>query len=287
MIRRCTVVTLAILLAAGLFGCGSRPGFEGDFARIPPPDAPQDVLTDDELQELRRQEEEERLRQFDELREAHLKKYVEGDVEIDPFATPDVYSISHGDEIGLRFTPQIEMNSVFKVRPDGKIAFDLIGELPVAGLAPAELASTLEELYSVYLRTPSINVVLREFESRRIYVLGEVRKPGMYPLLGPFTLIQAISTAGGWTPDARTQEIMIVRKAADNTPFSFKVNLKEMMAKGEVSGDFHIRNQDIIYVPKGKIASAADFTGRLFDIILPPIDTAWKIFLISDWNSRN
>jgi polysaccharide export outer membrane protein len=125
-----------------------------------------------------------------------------------------------------------------------------------------------------------------EFKSRRLYVLGEVFKPGMFEMITPVTLTQVITEAGGWKGSARMEEVMIVRKGEDQTPFSFKVNVKDMLKSGDVQNDLYMRNHDIVYVPKGKIASAEDFTGRLFGIILPPIDAIWKTALIADWRNR-
>ncbi len=278
-----TALTTLFFLAPG---CGSRPGFEEDFAHMEQPDAPEAGLTDEQIEELHAEQRRERLQKLKELRKEEFDLYVRSDEQLDPLESPEPYTLSAGDKIRVRFTPQSEMTALFVVRPDGMVSFDLIGEIPVVGLTPLELGETLEELYAVYLRSPSINVSVEEFASQRIYVLGEVVRPGMYPLINTTTLTQVIGQAGGWRGTARMEDVMIIRKGEDQMPFAFRVNVKDMLKNDEMHSDIAIRNLDIVYVPKGKLASAADFTGRFFDIVLPPIDAGWKLFLMNDYARR-
>ena len=243
-------------------------------------------MTDEEIEAARELEKEERRQRLRELREETFDLYVDSDQEIDAYGPPHDYVLNAGDHIRLRFSPQVEMNTEFTVRPDGKVSFDLIGELPVVGITPSELRETLDEMYAVYLKSSSINVVVVDFKSQRLYVLGEILRPGMFELSNPITLTQIITQAGGWKGSARMEDVMIIRKGEDQTPFSFKVNVKEMLKSGDVHSDIFMRNHDIVYVPKGKIAAAEDFVDRFFGVIAPPIEAAWKTKLVTDWNKQ-
>ncbi len=284
--RNAILLPLFFLVLCLSAGCGSRPGFEGDFAEMPPPDAPESFMTDEEIEEAQERERETKRQRLRELRQEAFDLYVESEQEIDAFGPPQDYLLSSGDRVHIRFSPQKEMNAEYRVRPDGKISFDLIGELPVLGITPSELQGTLDELYAVYLKSSSINVVVDDFGAQRLYVLGEVSRPGMFGLINPTTLTQVITEAGGWKGSARTEDVIIIRKGFDQTPFSFKVNLKEMLKTGEVHSDIVMRNHDIVYIPKGKIASAEDFVDRFFGVIAPPIEAAWKLKLVTDWNQN-
>jgi protein involved in polysaccharide export with SLBB domain len=283
--ERYRVWAVALVAAALISGCGSRPGFDEDFTQMPPPEGPGKTLTDEEIEEAKLREKEERLMRLEELRQEELDLYLESDEEFDAREAFPEYRLAPGDDFNVRFASQPEMNIALTVRPDGMVSFDLVGDVPVSGMAPEELARTLEEMYAVYLRDPQINVVVKDFVNLHVYVLGEVLKPGEYPLRSPTSLAQAVAMAGSWSDDARLEDVMVIRMRDDQTPFAFKVNMKEVM-KGAVHADPYLRNMDIVYVPMGKIASTRNFVGRFFQTILPPIDAIWKTSIIMDY-ARN
>ncbi|MFH1680887.1 MAG: polysaccharide biosynthesis/export family protein [Candidatus Eisenbacteria bacterium] len=266
------------LLVAGVAGCGSRPGFEGDFARLPKPEAPERLPTDEEIERIR--EEEAALRR--EMLEAEMRLFIESEEEVDLRPESIEYRIVARDKFGIRFVNQPMMNSEFTVRPDGMVSFDMLGDLPVAGLTPRELARTLEEMYAVYLRDPMVNVVIRDFENERVFVMGEVNRPGEFALARPITLSQAIAQAGSWTDNARMEEVMVIRMREDRSAFAFKVNVKGILSEAPAADPF-LAHMDIVYVPTGRVASVRNFTARFFGIILPPIDAAWRAAILSGY----
>ena len=268
----------AALVLAWLAGCGSRPGFEGDLTRLPEPDAPRDEMTDEEIERAREEEAAKRR----EILQEEMQLYIESEEEIELRPEPTEYQLVIGDEFSARFVNQPSMNVDLIVRPDGNASFDLLGDLPVAGLTPRELARNLEELYSVYLRDPMVNVVVRNFENQRVFVLGMVESPGEHTLKQPLTLTQAIAKAGSWKDGARLEDVMVIRMRPDRTPFAFKVNVKEIIREAPFADPF-LANMDIVYVPKSRVTSLRDFSNRFFGIIIPPIDAVWKTAIIAGY----
>ncbi|MBM3319438.1 MAG: polysaccharide export protein [Candidatus Eisenbacteria bacterium] len=279
MNRRYLAAALGFVLLVACFGaCGSRPGFEEDFTRLPEPKGLERELTDEEIERL---SEEDAARRREMLRE-EMRLYIESEEEVELRPEPIEYRLVARDQFSVRFVNQPSMNGEFTVRPDGMVSFDLLGDLPVAGLTLRELARTLEELYAVYLRDPMINIVVRSFENQLFFVLGEVNRPGQYPLLPPLTLSQAIAHAGSWTDNARMENVMVIRMREDRSAFAFKVNLKEALKRAPEADPF-LTHMDIVYVPAGRVASARNFTTRFFGIILPPIDAAWRTAILTGY----
>jgi hypothetical protein len=103
-----------------------------------------------------------------------------------------------GDVLDIKFRYADELNDNQTVRPDGKITLQMVDEVQAAGLTPLELDAKLTELYSKYLKDPVISVVVRELVSQRVYVGGEVNKPGEVLLAGQLTALQAIMASGGF-----------------------------------------------------------------------------------------
>ncbi|MGH7233508.1 MAG: polysaccharide biosynthesis/export family protein, partial [Nitrospiraceae bacterium] len=111
-------------------------------------------------------------------------------------ALSDEYIIQPGDMLEIKFFYNSEMNDFMTVRPDGRISLELIGEVMAAGHAPTDLRNLLREKYGKELKNPEVTVIVRSFGSR-VYVDGEVKKPGEFELLRPLTVMQAISRAEG------------------------------------------------------------------------------------------
>jgi polysaccharide export outer membrane protein len=125
----------------------------------------------------------------------------------------DDYLINPGDIINIRVFEQDPMSSRVKVRADGKVALPFVGETEVRGKRPAELAKELESRLKEYIVSPKVTVNVDEFQPMSIAVLGEVSKPGTYPLEHSSGVMQAIASAGGMTDYADHDSIYVLRKA--------------------------------------------------------------------------
>lgn len=170
------------------------------------------------------------------------------------------YRIGVGDQLDIQFPYHPELNrltgpeSFITVRPDGRISLQLIGTVNAAGMTPEELARVLKEKYRPELRDPEINVLVHSFSNQQVFVDGEVGKPQIVPLLGNMTILQSIAVAGGLTPTARRNEIIIIRRGADNRPLTMTVNYQEIINGTRPNENILLKPFDIVYVPRSAIA---------------------------------
>ena len=169
------------------------------------------------------------------------------------------YRIEKGDELEIKSIQNPEINTSLVVRPDGKISMPLAPEIMAAGKTPQELAKELADRYSVEYAEPEVAVIVKTFNGHRVFVGGEVKKPGTMSLAGPLTVLQAISQAEGFTEAAKIGDVILIRRGAKNEPTSIVVDLKRAMNGEDPSQDMQLKPYDIIYVPRSKIANIRNF----------------------------
>jgi protein involved in polysaccharide export with SLBB domain len=165
------------------------------------------------------------------------------------------YRIQVGDQLDIKLFYNTELNEQVIVRPDGRISLQLVHEVMAAGLTPGELTRLLTEKYAAELKKPELTVIVRSFGAQKVYVDGEVAKPGMFPLLGYVTILQAISQAGGLKESARTNEVMVIRHGAGNKPLVLVVNLAKIHDGSDMRQNIALKSFDIVYVPRSPIAN--------------------------------
>jgi polysaccharide export outer membrane protein len=154
------------------------------------------------------------------------------------------------------------------IRPDGKISFPLVGEVAVVGMTTSQLTGVLTVGLSEYLKDPKVTVNVFKFHTTRIYVLGEVNRPGLYEVEKQHNLLDAIGLAGGYTQDAAKKNVFIVRKDKPGEPI--KANLLNLLKKGDTTQNVVINDGDVVYLTaNGKINFAAD--------ILPLVSAAYFV----------
>jgi protein involved in polysaccharide export with SLBB domain len=172
------------------------------------------------------------------------------------------YLIQTGDQLEIKFFYNPELNEQVIVRPDGRISLQLASDVTAAGLTPAQLTDSLVKSYEKELANPGIAVIVRSFSSQRVYVDGEVNKPGMVNLAGPLTVLQSIAEAGGFKNTAKTSQVLVIRKTNDNKPLAIAVNLDDVRNAAEGSRDIQLAPYDIVYVPKSAIANVNQFVDQ-------------------------
>ncbi len=126
-------------------------------------------------------------------------------------ATPAGYVIGPEDVLTIMFWKDKDMSGDVIVRPDGKISTPLLNDIQAAGLTPDELRVRINQEASNYLEDPNATVVVKQINSRKVFITGEVEKPGPYSLTGPMTVLQLIANAGGFKEYAERDRIVIMR----------------------------------------------------------------------------
>ena len=166
-----------------------------------------------------------------------------------PSAPDDpAYKIGPQDVLKIDVWKEDQLTRTVPVRPDGKITLPLLNDIQAVGLTPIELAGVIAEQLKKYLNAPQVTVTVTEINSRRVYVTGEVLKAGAYALLPHMSVLQALSSSGGFTQFARVKNIYVLR--LDNgkqTKIPF--NYKEVVSGKNPSQNIELVPGDVIVVP--------------------------------------
>ena len=165
----------------------------------------------------------------------------------DPVVPPG-YVIGTDDVLSIVYWKDKDMSADAKVRPDGRIALPLINEVVAAGLTPEQLHRRLTEESKKYMEDANITVVVREINSRKAFITGEVHKPGPYPLTAPTTVMQLIALAGGLREYADAKKIMIMR-SENGRQISLPFNYKDIAAGKKLQQNIELKPGDTVVVP--------------------------------------
>ena len=160
---------------------------------------------------------------------------------------PD-YRIGPEDVLNVNVWKEAEMSSTVPVRPDGKISLPLLNDVQAAGLTPSQLAEQVTEKLKKYLEQPRVTVVVTQVNSRRYFVLGEVARAGAYPLLPHMTVLQGLSSAGGFSQFANAKNIYVLRVEngkQNKLPFNYRDVVKGRNSEQNI----FLKPGDTIVVP--------------------------------------
>ncbi len=168
-----------------------------------------------------------------------------------PLAAP--YRLTAGDVIEVRHAFNPELNEQAQIRPDGRLSFQLIGEMELAGRTIEEAVTLLEERYASEVKTARISIQVRGFASQKIFVTGEVSRPGMIAMPGNMTVVEALSEAGGVNLTGNRKNIVLIRRGPDGKAY---MRTLKPYAEDGLSADASMSLQpfDVIMVPESTIA---------------------------------
>jgi polysaccharide export outer membrane protein len=158
------------------------------------------------------------------------------------------YKIGPQDVLRIDVWKEPEITRTIPVRPDGKISLPLLNDVQAAGLTAVELANSLRDSLKKFINNPQVTVTVTEINSRRIYVTGEVTRPGAMPLLPNMTVLQALSSSGGFTQFARIKNIYVLRQE-DGKQVKHPFNYKEVVSGKKPEDNILLQPGDIIVVP--------------------------------------
>jgi len=171
-------------------------------------------------------------------------------------AAPPVVQVAYGDSefrlgpddvIEVSVYQEKELSATVPVRPDGKISIPHIGEMPASGKTAIELQKEISVRYAKFISEPAVTVVVKEDNSPKVSVLGEVKNPGMYKIKDRATLLDAIAMAGGLTEYAKRDKVTLIRVNPAGETSRVKVNLDDQI-KGGRGNTIYILPYDKIYV---------------------------------------
>ena len=160
--------------------------------------------------------------------------------------TPADFVIGPDDVLSILFWRDKEMSTQVTVRPDGRISLPLLNEVQAAGLTPANLRTILVAESKRFIANPNVTVVVHQINSRKVFITGQVVKPGPYALTASTTVLQLISMAGGLKDFADRKNIMIVRHEKSRT-FNFHFNYNEIGRNPHQ--DIELKPGDTVVVP--------------------------------------
>ena len=161
---------------------------------------------------------------------------------------PTDYIIGTDDELSITFWRDKDMSSEVVVRPDGKVTLPLINDIQAAGLTPDQLRERLNTEAARFLENPSASVFVKAINSRKVFITGEVQKPGPYPLTGPMTVLQLIATAGGLKDFAKRSEIVIMRSEGSKL-VSFSFDYEAISKRNKLEQNIILKPGDTVLVP--------------------------------------
>ncbi|MDP3542412.1 MAG: polysaccharide biosynthesis/export family protein [Elusimicrobiota bacterium] len=161
------------------------------------------------------------------------------------------YRISAADLIGITVYQDLEMNRKVRVNSNGSVSMPLIGEVKIGGMTLIEAQAALESKLAKFLVSPQVSLFIEEYGNKTIFVMGEVQRPGSLPIPteSRLTVLEAISTAGGFTPIAAQDRTRVLRNV-NGVSVSYTIEVKAITQQGQKEKDMVLEPNDVIYVPQ-------------------------------------
>lgn len=207
---------------------------------------------------------------------------IEGDLSETEYISPDSiprsfrpekYLLGYGDmiDVNLLHNEKYSRNNL-KIRPDGIISYPYIGEIDVRGMTAEELEKILTDGFSRIIKRPEVSVIIKEFKPLNIYVLGEVDLPGVYDSKRAGTVLQALSNARGLTDAAKKNGVLVIRKTGPKKIAGIQVDLTKIFEENRYEYNISLEPNDIVMVPKNKIARVTGFVNSYLGIMEKPYE---------------
>jgi len=167
-----------------------------------------------------------------------------------PTSVPaDSYIIGAEDVLSIYVWKEPDMSKTIPVRPDGMISLPLVGEIKAAGHTPVQLQDVLATAMKKYVSDPQVTVVVEKISSLSFNIVGEIARPGYYPLTRRMTVLDAIAMAGGFKDFAKTKKVYVLRISANGTQQRLPFNYKDVIAGKNEQQNIELLPRDTIVVP--------------------------------------
>jgi polysaccharide export outer membrane protein len=164
-----------------------------------------------------------------------------------PPAVPADYVIGVSDVLNVVFWKEKDLSAEVMVRPDGKISLPMLNDVMAVGLTPEQLAESVAKVATKYVRDPGATVMVKEIRSRRVYVIGEVSRPGAFTIGNEMNVLQALAEAGGLLEHADKGDIVVVR-VENGTEKRFKFNYNDVVRGRDTQQNIRLLPGDTILV---------------------------------------
>ena len=159
------------------------------------------------------------------------------------------YVIGPDDVLSIVFWKDKDLSADVTVRPDGKVSLPLLNDIQAQGRTPEQLRDALKQAALAFVEDPNPTVMVKEIKSRRVFITGQVEKPGPYPLTGETTVLQLIAIAGGMREFADGSNITILRKFEDGRTLILPFNYRDVLKRKNLEQNVQLKPGDTVVVP--------------------------------------
>jgi polysaccharide export outer membrane protein len=161
----------------------------------------------------------------------------------------DAFVIGDDDVLAISVWKEPDLTKQVTVRSDGKISLPLIGDLRAAGRTPAQLEMDITDHLKGFITDPQVAVIVQEIHSLKYNILGQVGKPGSYPLNAGITIVDAIAAAGGLKDFAKKKDIYILRQNGAGAESRFSFNYQDFIKGKDTKQNILLKSHDTVVVP--------------------------------------
>jgi polysaccharide export outer membrane protein len=161
---------------------------------------------------------------------------------------PPGYVIGADDVLSILFWREKELSAEVTVRPDGKVTLPLLNDIQAAGLTPEQLRDRVVEAARRYVEDPNPTVMVKTINSRKVFITGQVEKPGPYQLSGSMTILQLIAMAGGLREFVDGKNISVMR-TEDGRQMVYRFNYRDVVSRRKLDQNIELKPGDTVVVP--------------------------------------
>jgi len=168
---------------------------------------------------------------------------------IDARGHDNSYVIGNDDVLSINVWKETEISRSVPVRSDGKISLPLVGEVQAAGSTPLRLEQDISAKLKNYIAEPEVTVIVQQVNSQKFNILGQVNRPGSYPIANTATVLDAIAIAGGFRDFAKKKAIYVLRQNSDGRQTRMPFNYKDVVKGKNSEQNIKLQPRDTIVVP--------------------------------------
>jgi polysaccharide export outer membrane protein len=162
---------------------------------------------------------------------------------------PDTYIIGADDVLAINVWKEPEISKTVPVRPDGMISLPLLGEIKARGLTPVQLEDQISDSLKKIMSDPQVTVIVSQVNSLTFNIMGQVARPGYFPLTRPMTVLDAIALCGGFRDFAKQKKIYVLRTSPDGKQERLKFNYKQVINGKNMAQNIQLQPHDTLVVP--------------------------------------